>query len=329
MKELVGGRAGRKSLVYLEKCLKIPANNVFPGDSSNVKLTKDDSKDECDNTQQLEPPTEQLPKSEPPRIVPPKKGTKGGELTQINLRDNAGRWSPSKVFTALAFVAQTSAFSTHLSPHKQLTSKSRLYGNKQADEISRRDALQTATAAAAFMATSALPVNADEGGGKLIEFTVNNLDGKEGETGVFVVKTRPEWAPIGAERFEVSSFDLSLMDVVPAVQAKWRSPSLRDDPVKVSNSRGTVVFATAGPNTRTTQLFINLADRNSFLDKQGFSPLGEVVSGMDVVERFYSGYGEGAPSGKGPNQGLIQAKGNEYLEASYPKLSYFSKVIVK
>ena len=93
------------------------------------------------------------------------------------------------------------------SPRKHLTS-SRLYGNKQADEISRQGALQTATAAAAFMATSTLPVNADDGGGKLIEFTVNNLDGKEGETGVFVVKTRPEWAPIRGERFEVSSFEM-------------------------------------------------------------------------------------------------------------------------
>jgi len=110
---------------------------------------------------------------------------------------------------------------------------------------------------------------------------------------------------------------------------EWKSRNLKDDPVKVTNSRGTVVFATAGPGTRTTQLFINLADRNSFLDKQGFSPLGEVVSGMDVVDKFYAGYGEGAPSGKGPNQGLIQAKGNAYLESSYPKLSYFSKVTVK
>jgi len=115
----------------------------------------------------------------------------------------------------------------------------------------------------------------------------------------------------------------------PEVQAKWKAQNLKDDPVKVTNKRGTVVFATAGPNTRTTQLFINLNDRNSFLDKQGFSPLGEVVSGMDVVDQFYAGYGEGAPSGKGPNQGLIQAKGNAYLEPNYPKLSYFSSVSVK
>lgn len=155
-----------------------------------------------------------------------------------------------------------------------------------------------------------------------------------------------DWAPIGEERFvtlaESKFFDGCRAFRVlpgfivqfgingdPAVQAKWRSPALKDDPVKVSNSRGTVVFATAGPNTRTTQLFVNLSDRNSFLDRQGFSPLGEVVEGMDVVERFYSGYGEGAPSGKGPNQGLIQKQGNEYLEAYYPKLSYFSKVVVK
>ncbi len=107
---------------------------------------------------------------------------------------------------------------------------------------------------------------------------------------------------------------------------RWRSSSIPDDPVKVSNSRGTVVFATAGPNTRTTQIFINTRDQgNGFLDRQGFSPFGEVIEGMDVVDRLYAGYGEGAPSGKGPNQGLIQSKGNSYLESQYPKLSFISK----
>lgn len=108
----------------------------------------------------------------------------------------------------------------------------------------------------------------------------------------------------------------------PNVQSQWRSSSIPDDPVKVSNTRGTVVFATAGPNTRTSQIFVNTRDQgNAFLDKQGFSPFGQVVEGMDVVDKFYAGYGEGAPAGKGPNQALIQAKGNTYLEA-YPKLSY-------
>ena len=115
----------------------------------------------------------------------------------------------------------------------------------------------------------------------------------------------------------------------PNVMSKWRSSSIPDDPVKVSNSRGTVVFATAGPNTRTTQIFINTrAEGNAFLDKQGFSPFGVVLEGMDVVDKLYSGYGEGAPGGKGPNQALIQKKGNSYLVESYPNLSYISKAAI-
>jgi len=115
----------------------------------------------------------------------------------------------------------------------------------------------------------------------------------------------------------------------PAVQSKWRSANIPDDKVAVSNKRGTVVFATAGPNTRTSQIFINTRPQgNDFLDKQGFAPIGEVLEGMDIVDQLYSGYGEGAPSGKGPNQGLIQSKGNAYLESSYPKLSYISKASI-
>ena len=115
----------------------------------------------------------------------------------------------------------------------------------------------------------------------------------------------------------------------PAVQAKWRSSNIPDDPVRVSNRRGTVVFATAGKNTRTSQIFINTRPQgNDFLDKQGFAPIGEVIEGMDIVDQLYSGYGEGAPSGRGPSQQLIQQQGNSYLEKSFPKLSYISKASV-
>ena len=109
----------------------------------------------------------------------------------------------------------------------------------------------------------------------------------------------------------------------PAVQTKWRGARIPDDPVRVSNDRGTVVFATGGPNTRTTQLFINTRDGgNAFLDKQGFSPIGRVIEGMDVVDQMYAGYGEGAPAGRGPNQGIIQLEGNKYLRENYPMLTY-------
>jgi len=189
--------------------------------------------------------------------------------------------------------------------------------------------------------------NAAEEEGKLIEFVVGNLDGVEGKTGKIVIQMKPSWAPKGVERFEeltkasfwdgarifrvlpnfVAQFGIS---GDPVLQAQYRNRPLSDDPVKVTNARGTVVFATAGPNTRTTQIFINTNSAgNGFLDKQGFAPIGTVVEGMDVVDRFYADYGEGAPQGKGPNQGLLQKQGNKYVVPNFPKLSYFEKVTFK
>jgi peptidyl-prolyl cis-trans isomerase A (cyclophilin A) len=107
----------------------------------------------------------------------------------------------------------------------------------------------------------------------------------------------------------------------PAVAEAWEKMSIPDDPVVQSNKRGTVSFATAGPNTRTTQLFINYRD-NPALDGMGFSPIGEVVEGMQVVDSLYAGYGEGPPDGRGPDQGRIRREGNSYLEREFPKLDY-------
>lgn len=181
-------------------------------------------------------------------------------------------------------------------------------------------------------------------GGPVVEFKVENLDGGGSDSsGVVKIQLQPEWAPRGVQRFKElteAKFwdDCRFFRVLPgfvvqfgingdpSVQEKWRASNLQDDPVKVSNQRGTVVFATAGPNTRTTQIFINTRDQgNAFLDKQGFAPIGRVIEGMDIVDRMYAGYGEGPPSGRGPNQGLIQLKGNSYLNDKFPKLSYISK----
>ncbi len=154
--------------------------------------------------------------------------------------------------------------------------------------------------------------------------------------GDFVLEVHRDWAPFGADRFfelvksnfydEARFFRVLKGFVVqwgihrdPEVEARWHPLQIVDDPVKQSNRRGTVTFATGGPNTRTTQVFINLAD-NERLDARGFAPFGKVTEGMDVVDSLYGGYGEGSPMGGGPDQKMIESRGNAYLTDHYPKL---------
>ena len=113
------------------------------------------------------------------------------------------------------------------------------------------------------------------------------------------------------------------------VSAVWRNARIPVDPVKESNKRGFITYAMgASPDTRTTQVFINFRN-NGNLDKSGFAPLGEVVSGMSVVDKLHSGYGEGAPSGKGPAQGKIQAEGNAYLLKDFPRLDHIKTATIE
>ena len=106
----------------------------------------------------------------------------------------------------------------------------------------------------------------------------------------------------------------------PYVNQVWKKEFLVDDPVAESNTRGRVAFAKGGRHTRTTEIFISYKD-NSALDEEGFAPIGEVVEGMDVVDAFYSEYGDGPPRGDGPYQAMAQARGNEYLDADFPELT--------
>jgi peptidyl-prolyl cis-trans isomerase A (cyclophilin A) len=103
------------------------------------------------------------------------------------------------------------------------------------------------------------------------------------------------------------------------VSAAWSHAPIKDDTVVQSNLRGYLTYAMGGPNTRTTQVFINLVD-NKRLDGMGFAAFGQVTEGMDVVDSLYSGYGEGAPDGKGPAQDNIEKTGKPYLDKDFPQL---------
>jgi peptidyl-prolyl cis-trans isomerase A (cyclophilin A) len=162
--------------------------------------------------------------------------------------------------------------------------------------------------------------------------------------GSFVVEVHRDWAPNGADRFynlvkngfyDNTRFFRVLEGFMaqfgvngdPKVSTVWREARIKDDPVKVSNKRTFVTFATAGPNTRTTQVFISYGD-NSNLDSQGFAPFGQVVSGMKVVDSLYNGYGEGTPRGRGPDQTRVQSEGNAYLGSAFPNLDYIKKATI-
>jgi peptidyl-prolyl cis-trans isomerase A (cyclophilin A) len=163
--------------------------------------------------------------------------------------------------------------------------------------------------------------------------------------GSFTLEVTRAWSPLGADRFynlvKAGFFtDIAFFRVIsgfmaqfgihgdPAVSAKWREAGISDDPVKQSNLKGYISYAMAGPNTRTTQFFINYAD-NSNLDGMGFSPFGRVIKGMEVVDGVYSGYGEGAPRGAGPDQGRAQMQGNPYFKKDFPKLDYITGAVIR
>jgi peptidyl-prolyl cis-trans isomerase A (cyclophilin A) len=163
--------------------------------------------------------------------------------------------------------------------------------------------------------------------------------------GDFVVEVTRAWSPRGADRFYnlvkyhyfdgtaffrvmqgfVAQFGISSR---PDVSQAWENAKIADDPVTQSNARGTLTFATAGPNTRTTQIFINLNDNSNPLNGMGFSPFGKVTSGMEVVDKLYSQYGDGPPDGSGPDQGRIEREGKAYLEKAFPLLDTIKTAVI-
>ena len=161
--------------------------------------------------------------------------------------------------------------------------------------------------------------------------------------GDIIIDVNRSWAPKGADRwynlvkngyytdiafFRVINGFMAQVGIsgAPKLNTVWRMARIDDDSGKQSNTRGMVTFATAGPNTRTTQFFINFGD-NARLDRMGFAPFGKVRD-MVVADKLHAGYGEGAPRGQGPAQGRMQQEGNAYLKKDFPKLDYIKSATI-
>lgn len=165
--------------------------------------------------------------------------------------------------------------------------------------------------------------------------------------GKVVVELHRDWAPNGVDHFytlvktgffDGTRFFRAIRGFVaqfgiagdPKTNALWAGANIPDDPPRQSNVTGTLTFAaTQMPNSRSTQLFFNLRDNSKSLDRQGFAPIGKVITGMDVVESFYTGYGEMGPDGEGPNPQMIASQGNAYLESQFPRLDFIKKATVQ
>jgi peptidyl-prolyl cis-trans isomerase A (cyclophilin A) len=164
--------------------------------------------------------------------------------------------------------------------------------------------------------------------------------------GDVVIQVHRDWSPVGADHFyqlvtkhyyDDNAFFRAIKGFVvqfgmngdPKVTARWNANTIPDDPHNKPNKPGTVVFAqTSRPASRTTHIFINLGDNSESLDSMGFTPFGEVISGMDVVQNLYVGYGDAPPEGGGPDQEALAHGGNAYLQKEFPKLDYIKKATV-
>jgi len=164
--------------------------------------------------------------------------------------------------------------------------------------------------------------------------------------GDVVILVNRSWAPNGVDRFynlvKIGYYsDVAFYRVIrgfmaqcgfspdPKISAAWSRKKIADDPILQANTRGMVTFAMGGPNSRTTQFFINFAD-NSYLKQHGaFAPFGKVISGMDVMDSIYDGYGEGTPRGRGPDQARVAREGASYLRKSFPSLDYIIRATLE